>query len=504
MKKGVDAGRLIGSDMVDLTYLFYRDTWDALPDFDALKAEEAGKAASGYFSLAPASRMEAIGLVFEGKLKVPAGGDYTFFIDSTDGARLLVNGKTVVNRPGKGRQKGEGKVSLAAGLAAIRLEYFNTYGKPSLSVAWQGPGVPRRTLTDDGGQGKVLVSDSRLEGVDWQYTLARPARNWMRPNFDASAWKKGKGGFGERGTPGAVVRTGWRTSDIWLRKTFEAAQTPAGLALLLHHDDDVEIFLNGKRVYRAKGYLVDYRRIPLGPEAMSALRPGENVLAIHCRQIGGGQYIDAGLIADSQADLETLLKQHGAGLIAAESLNRYREIKAELASSRKTILPEPGMDVMCVRERGRTTTRLLVRGNPASPGEEVTAGFPVVLGDAPVKLPVVKNKETSGKRRALAEWLTHPDNPLTARVMANRLWQYHFGRGIVPTSSDFGKLGEAPTHPELLDWLASEFLASGWQMKRMHRTIMLSSAYRMSSKAVRRRWRRTRAISFSGASICAG
>ena len=66
--------------------------------------------------------------------------------------------------------------------------------------------------------------------------------------------------------------------------------------------------------------------------------------------------------------------------------------------------------------------------------------------------------------------------------MANRLWQYHFGRGIVPTSSDFGKLGEAPTHPELLDWLPSEFLASGWQMKRMHRLIMLSSAYRMSSK----------------------
>ncbi len=88
-----------------------------------------------------------------------------------------------------------------------------------------------------------------------------------------------------------------------------------------------------------------------------------------------------------------------------------------------------------------------------------------------------------GKRRALADWLTDPRNPRTARVMANRLWQYHFGRGIVPTPNDFGKLGEAPSHPELLDWLAAEFVAAGWKLKRMHRLIVSSSAYRMSSRA---------------------
>jgi hypothetical protein len=81
----------------------------------------------------------------------------------------------------------------------------------------------------------------------------------------------------------------------------------------------------------------------------------------------------------------------------------------------------------------------------------------------------------------LAEWLSRPDNPLTARVMVNRLWQHHFGAGIVRTPSNFGTLGERPTHPELLDWLASRFVEDGWSVKQMHRLIMLSAAYQQSS-----------------------
>ncbi len=87
-----------------------------------------------------------------------------------------------------------------------------------------------------------------------------------------------------------------------------------------------------------------------------------------------------------------------------------------------------------------------------------------------------------GQRSALAAWLTDHQNPRTARVMANRIWQYHFGRGIVPTPNDFGGLGEPASHPELLDWLAAEFMDGGWRLKRMHRLILLSSAYRMSSR----------------------
>src|SRR5438270_7814057 len=89
---------------------------------------------------------------------------------------------------------------------------------------------------------------------------------------------------------------------------------------------------------------------------------------------------------------------------------------------------------------------------------------------------------STGRRTALARWLTRPDNPLTPRVLVNRLWQYHFGRGIVGTASDFGRLGERPSHPELLDWLATEFVARGWRWKPLHRLILTSATYRQASR----------------------
>jgi hypothetical protein len=96
-------------------------------------------------------------------------------------------------------------------------------------------------------------------------------------------------------------------------------------------------------------------------------------------------------------------------------------------------------------------------------------------------LPLSDGALTSGRRTALAKWMTSTSNPLTSRVIVNRLWQYHFGRGIVRTSSDFGFQGSKPTHPELLDWLAATFVESGWSLKAMHRFIMNSAAYQMSS-----------------------
>src|SRR5205085_1000772 len=115
------------------------------------------------------------------------------------------------------------------------------------------------------------------------------------------------------------------------------------------------------------------------------------------------------------------------------------------------------LEVMCVEERGRADTHVLIRGNPSVQGERVEPGVPEVLGKPAKVSPRGAGAATSGKRRALAEWLTRADNPLTARVMVNRLWQQHFGRGIVPTPNEFGKLGEPATHPKLLDWLADEF-----------------------------------------------
>ena len=118
-----------------------------------------------------------------------------------------------------------------------------------------------------------------------------------------------------------------------------------------------------------------------------------------------------------------------------------------------------------------TRARILVRGDITRPGPEVTSGWPEVLGPTPVKPEGLSRME-------FAQWLASRDNPLTARVWVNRLWQWHFGRGLVATPSDFGTLGSPPTHPELLDWLASELMESGWSTKHLHRQMVLSATYR--------------------------
>ena len=120
-------------------------------------------------------------------------------------------------------------------------------------------------------------------------------------------------------------------------------------------------------------------------------------------------------------------------------------------------------------------TKVQIKGDPTRLGREVPRRFIEVLGGQAL----TSDSKGSG-RYQLAEWIADPANPLTARVMANRLWHYHFGKGIVATPSDFGRQGRPPTHPELLDWLARRFVESGWSVKAMHRLILSSHAYRMS------------------------
>lgn len=130
-------------------------------------------------------------------------------------------------------------------------------------------------------------------------------------------------------------------------------------------------------------------------------------------------------------------------------------------------------------------TRLLQRGAVESPGPKVKPGFLEVLsgpGDANATRPAEARGDTSGYRLALAQWLTNSEHPLTARVAVNRIWQHHFGVGIVATPENFGKLGAQPTHPKLLDWLAVDFMTNGWKMKRLHRLIVTSTVYRQSSR----------------------
>ncbi len=128
------------------------------------------------------------------------------------------------------------------------------------------------------------------------------------------------------------------------------------------------------------------------------------------------------------------------------------------------------------------TSHLLIRGDPFSLGPVMAPGFVKVAtyGDPPTEISRPDGR-TSGRRLALAQWLTSEGNPLTARVFVNRIWHHHFGRGIVATLDNFGAVGDPPTHPELLDWLAVEFASNGWSIKQMHRLMMTSEAYKMAS-----------------------
>jgi hypothetical protein len=160
-------------------------------------------------------------------------------------------------------------------------------------------------------------------------------------------------------------------------------------------------------------------------------------------------------------------------------LNQWNEAIAAIDAARP---PEPPRAYIWFEEgpTAPTVTRVFLRGDPAYPDREVAPGFPAVLVDAPPEAPA-PTAHSTGRRLQLARWLAQPEHPLTARVMVNRIWQHHFGDGIAGTENDFGVMGEAPSHPELLDWLADEFIAGGWTVKRMHRLMLLSSTYRMSA-----------------------
>ena len=163
-------------------------------------------------------------------------------------------------------------------------------------------------------------------------------------------------------------------------------------------------------------------------------------------------------------------------VFSEESRERWNALKAELATIKSNSPPTPPF-ACGVAEGDRVEQHVFLRGNPESRGEKVPKAFPVVLAGEQ-QTPIVSG---SG-RRELAEWLADRSNPLPARVIVNRIWQGHFGQGIVQTPNNFGLTGERPTHPELLDWLASEFITGGWSVKKLHRAIMLSSAYQMSSE----------------------
>lgn len=144
--------------------------------------------------------------------------------------------------------------------------------------------------------GRFLSPPAFVQPVLWRYRFSPPAEGWFRPDYNDADWSEGPSGFGTHGTPGAYVRTSWSGPEIWLRRTFEWTEpVPVEVRLLVHHDEDVEIWINGVPAAEGRGYTTDYVTWPIHPEALATLHAGRNVLAVHCRQSRGGQYIDVAL-----------------------------------------------------------------------------------------------------------------------------------------------------------------------------------------------------------------
>ena len=171
---------------------------------------------------------------------------------------------------------------------------------------------------------------------------------------------------------------------------------------------------------------------------------------------------------------------------AEDDKQKKNEIEAQIRELDQRMSPyRPQADAITDKAATAEKSFLLKRGDLHTPGQEVQPGFVAALAggqDAPAPILPPSDGKTTGRRTALANWIANSDNPMTARVMVNRLWQRHFGRGIVGTPSDFGVNGDRPSHKELLDWLALQFVDSGWSLKKTHRMMLLSNTYQMSTE----------------------
>lgn len=170
----------------------------------------------------------------------------------------------------------------------------------------------------------------------------------------------------------------------------------------------------------------------------------------------------------------------------AAAADELKALDAKIAEVRSRKPVEDFISVLNETPGPLPVTYRFHRGDPQQPQEAIAPGTLSVLGPSGQPLPIAsktEDLESSGRRLAFARWLTATNNPLLARVIVNRVWMHHFGRGLVGTPADFGTMGEKPSHPELLDWLASEFIADGWSLKRLHTRILTSTAYRQASIA---------------------
>ena len=336
----------------------------------------------------------------------------------------------------------------------------------------------------------VLIANYRKREQKWFYTTEKPSDDWSAVGFRAkeAKWKLGTAPFGGS-VPNEKGKTAWNTPDIWLQTSFQLTSIPKALRMQVYHDEDAEIYLNGQEIASTKGFVTKYVDVALDQRALSALQTGRNVVSVHVHNKGGGQFFDLSLEAKSAqvapVEIAKLIEDRGAEIFSEDQINTYRKFVNDLKKL-KTPQAKGPLQAMVVKEFGTNAEQMHVhyRGNANVKGDPVDPGFPLILSDIKPQIPSPKpGQKTTGRRTVLAKWMTDPKNPRTSRVAVNRVWQNHFGKGICASSSDFGYLGDEPTHPELLDWLATEFVNKGWSIKELQRMIMFSNTYKMSSRS---------------------
>lgn len=329
----------------------------------------------------------------------------------------------------------------------------------------------------------ALVEPATGKENTWSFVTTEPASNWQAENFDPVDWR----------TEGNIdVAPG---KPIWLRALFGVAEVPKVLHLDLAYAGETEIFINGSLAFDGNSLPEGRRVIDLPPKAINLLHTGTNLICIKTLRTANHPVLPAlrkGLSPHLRR--EGHLKKLGNDILRLTNKEAGGDLLNLLKNNRTAWFDEAqrevGTPLNAVTEIAvPAQLHIHRRGNPAAKGDPVQPAYPAILETAtglPSKADVqrVESRASSGRRSALARWMTDSKNPLLWRVAANRIWQHHFGRGIVASSTDFGQLGDKPTHPELLDWLSSEFIRNGGSHKAMHRLIMNSKAYQRASTAL--------------------
>ena len=335
--------------------------------------------------------------------------------------------------------------------------------------------------------------------VGWQYNYEEPKElNWNQPSYGGNAFKEVllplRAGRATGPFTGHAIAWEANKPSLYLRKDFALTHIPERVVFYsIANTETLTIYINGVQIFKGKPHQAgQYQFYPLSNQDLGALTTGKNTIGLKVENKNRSQkFINVGLFPHP---ITTIAPQHYAGLFPERTkalygkafLDRFLPLNKEVKQDRARV-NEKGLPYMSQKESGHVETpKIHIRGNVHAAGKEVPLAVPAVMvpSNDQATVPILgdfKKNGTHGRRLALAKWIASKDNPLTARVMVNRLWQHCFGVGLVPSSNDFGTLGEDPTNQKLLDWLACEFMESGWDVKHMLSLMLTSDTYQRST-----------------------